>query len=881
MADKNPKPSSVITLGGKGSSLSAVSVFAVANGLAQVRIDSSILDKLNSSSSNRKSPPVKCHIPIPKILTLEESRAFLLALLNKLLLSGSASPVLPVLISEILNTGSKALDLGEVEVSAEEVGVLEKTCASLHGICGILDYESSALSTIADVVAAISCEASRADVGALNLMDSGDGFSVKDEVGVASDLKVLLNGSKLVGKVEVDAVSEIPKIHGSLREVVRMVHLRTRVELNSGGKVDKAGGAGKAVATVVSPLAASLRYLGESSLSRANMNLNSIGSDNLRSSLVGLFEGKCPSIDGLKNAYRLISEAVFEEDYVKFLHEVNGLLGMVWEIVIWEAITAFVSLEGSESIGKIGVEVNGGDQKGNVGKKSEKKKKVLGKGTSVIVQLVKERLQSGGGDAVDASSLLGKWVEGVHSFLDLKDPEFDSLLMKVKEILESNESRRLPKLPKGTRDFAKEQMAVREKAFSIIGDVFKRHGAMALDTPVFELRETLMGKYGEDSKLIYDLADQGGELCSLRYDLTVPFARYVAMNGLTSFKRYQIAKVYRRDNPSKGRYREFYQCDFDIAGQYESMGPDFEVVKILTELLDELNIGDYEVKLNHRKLLDGMLDICGVPPEKFRTICSSIDKLDKQTFEQIKREMVEEKGLTIETAEKIGTFVKERGPPLELLSKLKQEGSEFLGNNASVAALTDLEILFTALEKSKCINKVVFDLSLARGLDYYTGVIFEAVFKGATQVGSIAAGGRYDNLIGMFGTKQVPAVGTSLGIERVFNIMEQLQKDQNQAIRATETQVLVSIFGNDLSQAAELVSELWNAKLKAEYMVNKRPTKHFDRAEESRIPWMILVGEREQNEGIVRLRDTTTREEILVPRSRIVEELQRRLTPSS
>ncbi|KAL6315297.1 hypothetical protein AAG906_000387 [Vitis piasezkii] len=855
MADKNPKPSSVITLGGKGSSLSAASVFAVANGLAQVRIDSSILDKLNSSSSNRKSPPVKCHIPIPKILTLEESRAFLLALLNKLLLSGSASPVLPVLISEILNTGSKALDLGEVEVSAEEVGVLEKTCASLHGICGILDYESSALSTIADVVAAISCEASRADVGALNLMDSGDGFSVKDEVGVASDLKVLLNGSKLVGKVEVDAVSEIPKIHGSLREVVRMVHLRTRVELNSGGKVDKAVGAGKAVATVVSPLAASLRYLGESSLSRANMNLNSIGSDNL-------------SIDGLKNAYRLISEAVFEEDYVKFLHEVNGLLGMVWEIVIWEAITAFVSLEGSESIGKIGVEVNGGDQKGNVGKKSEKKKKVLGKGTSVIVQLVKERLQSGGGDAVDASSLLGKWVEGVHSFLDLKDPEFDSLLMKVKEILESNESRRLPKLPKG------------ESIFNY-RDVFKRHGAMALDTPVFELRETLMGKYGEDSKLIYDLADQGGELCSLRYDLTVPFARYVAMNGLTSFKRYQIAKVYRRDNPSKGRYREFYQCDFDIAGQYESMGPDFEVIKILTELLDELNIGDYEVKLNHRKLLDGMLDICGVPPEKFRTICSSIDKLDKQTFEQIKREMVEEKGLTIETAEKIGTFVKERGPPLELLSKLKQEGSEFLGNNASVAALTDLEILFTALEKSKCINKVVFDLSLARGLDYYTGVIFEAVFKGATQVGSIAAGGRYDNLIGMFGTKQVPAVGTSLGIERVFNIMEQLQKDQNQAIRATETQVLVSIFGNDLSQAAELVSELWNAKLKAEYMVNKRPTKHFDRAEESRIPWMILVGEREQNEGIVRLRDTTTREEILVPRSRIVEELQRRLTPSS
>ena len=203
MADKKPKASSVITLGGKGSSLSAASVFAVANGLAQVRIDSSILDKLkSSSSSNRKSLPVKFHIPIPKILTFEESRAFLLALLNKLLLSGSASTVLPVLISNVLNAGSKNLDLGEVEVSAEEVGILDKSCACLYGICGILDYESSALSTIADVVAAMSSEASKADVGALNLMDSGDGLSVKDEVGVSSDLKVLLKRSGENGAFE-------------------------------------------------------------------------------------------------------------------------------------------------------------------------------------------------------------------------------------------------------------------------------------------------------------------------------------------------------------------------------------------------------------------------------------------------------------------------------------------------------------------------------------------------------------------------------------------------------------------------------------------------------------------------------------------------------
>ena len=277
---------------------------------------------------------------------------------------------------------------------------------------------------------------------------------------------------------------------------------------------------------------------------------------------------------------------------------------------------------------------------------------------------------------------------------------------------------------------------------------------------------------------------QGGELCSLRYDLTVPFARYCAMNGITSIKRYQIAKVYRRDNPSHGRYREFYQCDFDIAGLSEPMGPDFEVVKILTELLDKLEIGDYVVKLNHRKLLDGMLEICGVPAEKFRTICSSIDKLDKQTFEQVKREMVEEKGLSSEVADRIGSFVKEKGAPMELLNKLREEGSEFLGNKSSKEALDELSIMFEALERSKCSGRVVFDLSLARGLDYYTGVIFEAVCIGA-EVGSIAAGGRYDNLIGMFGKEIVPAVGMSLGIERVFNILEKKQKLEERKTRVS------------------------------------------------------------------------------------------------
>ncbi|RZC51498.1 hypothetical protein C5167_019926 [Papaver somniferum] len=305
------------------------------------------------------------------------------------------------------------------------------------------------------------------------------------------------------------------------------------------------------------------------------------------------------------------------------------------------------------------------------------------------------------------------------------------------------------------------------------------------------------------------------------------------MNGISSFKSYQIGKVYRRDNPTEGRYREFYQCDFDIAGQYCKMVPDFEVVKVLTELLDELNIGSYEIKLNHRKLLDGMLEICGVPPEKFRTICSSIDKLDKLEFEKIKKEMVEEKGLTAELADKIGAL--------------------------------ELEILFQALERSKCIDRVVFDSSLARGLDYYTGVIFEAVSKGTIKDGgSIGAGGRYDNLIGTFSGRQVLAVGVSLAIERVFNIMEKLDKERNQSVRATETQVLVSILGEDLGLAAELVSELWGAKIKAEYLVNKRFEKHIKSAMESRIPFMVIVGEQKNTRGVVRIEDVEANTEEVV-----------------
>lgn len=877
----------MLTLGGKGSSLSSASVFefTIASPPMLLKIDPSALARLSSAPSGHNlkssSPSFKFQQSVPDFLTPEEARASILLLLYKILLGGSSSSSSTASqLSDILNNETQTPTI-DLDVAKQDDLYLLNSCwpgVALHGICALLDHTASSLATVADAVAALSCEALKADAStAFNFFtDSGDGSSDKDRVAVANDFKVLLNGSKLRGNLQCDQVYNIPIIHGRLRSLCKSVHSSTRVELNS--IPSAGGGASEDLTALFSSLAFALQNLGESSWIRAKLCVQNLAKDNLFPSLAESFSAGCPDLDSLKASIMSFVSSKMEKSYIKSLHEIYNLSEAVRKILSWEATISFISLEGSElmenwQVGtQVKEDIDGVSAKSD--KKKDKKKKVMGKGTTVLMQFIKDRLQSVTSKVIDSSALPEKVAQGFLSFLDLKDPGFEHLLQKVKDVVDSNESRRLPKLPKGTRDFAKEQMAVREKAFSIIGNVFKRHGAMALDTPVFELRETLTGKYGEDSKLIYDLADQGGELCSLRYDLTVPFARYVAMNGLTSFRRYQMAKVYRRDNPSKGRYREFYQCDFDIAGD-ETIAADFEVVKILTELLDELNIGDYEIKLNHRKLLDGMLDICGVPSHKVRTICSSIDKLDKQSFDQIQKEMIEEKGLDAETVEKIGSFVKLRGHPLKLLSELKKEGSEFLKNDASNQALKDLEKLFQALDNSRCVDKVVLDLSLARGLDYYTGVIFEAVFKGATQVGSIAAGGRYDNLIGMFGTKRVAAVGVSLGIERVFTIMEQLQKDEKQALRASETQVLVSILGDDISLAAKLVSMCWDAKLKAEFMANKRLTKHFDRAKEFGIPWMVMVGEREINEGTVKLKNKEAKVEVEVPTSNFVDELMR------
>ena len=457
-----------------------------------------------------------------------------------------------------------------------------------------------------------------------------------------------------------------------------------------------------------------------------------------------------------------------------------------------------------------------------------------------------------------------------------------SLIETVLAALLSGGVQRKPKIAKGTRDYLPEQMAIRDEAFQIIRRVFKSHGAVEIDTPVFELKDTLTGKYGEDSKLIYDLADQGGELLALRYDLTVPFARFLSLNSVGNIKRFHIGKVYRRDQPqlAKGRYREFYQCDFDIAGTYGRMVPDSECVAVACDILDSLPIGDFGIKLNHRCLLDAILDICGVPADKFRTICSAVDKLDKEPWEEVKREMTEDKGLKADVADRIGEFVLQKGEPWTQYKAL-MESKKFGDHKGAAEAMEDLRILFEYLEAMDKLRFVSFDLSLARGLDYYTGVIYEAVcMSGNTQVGSIGGGGRYDNLVSMFqeAGKVTPCVGVSVGIERVFTLMEaRLREEQGGSIKRPNVNVLIATVGEGMMvHRMRLAKTLWDANISAEFSQQDNPKLKYEIANalDRDIPFMAIVGEEEIKEGKCKVKDLKARTEDTVDIAELVSTLK-------
>ncbi|KZT02043.1 histidyl-tRNA synthetase [Laetiporus sulphureus 93-53] len=473
--------------------------------------------------------------------------------------------------------------------------------------------------------------------------------------------------------------------------------------------------------------------------------------------------------------------------------------------------------------------------------------------------------------------------------------------------------RMLLKTPKGTRDYGPSEMFCREHIERIVKECFTTYGGGCLDTPVFERKDILAGKYGEDAKLIFDLMDQGGEQLALRYDHTVPLARYLAMNGAISAqaKLWQVGKVYRRDNPvmSKGRMREFSQADFDIAGVWDPMIPDAELVSLLCTIMTRLDVGEFTVKINHRKILDGIFEVCGVPEEKIRTISSAVDKLDKLPWIEVKKEMTDEKGLDAAVADKIGEYVKHKGGP-ELLARLRADEA-LMANAHAKLGIEEMGILFTYLKSYKVIDKLLFDLSLARGLDYYTGIIYEAIVEASAPpgftpadafpssctpssappapapkkkskkapadeeeeeidesqvgVGSIAAGGRYDNLVGLFTaaaagegkkTAGLPCVGVSFGLDRVFALV--WPKWVAKGMRSKETMVYVMAAGDGLlAERVELVQELRAAGIKTDFLFKKKPKlpAQFAAGERDEVPFAVILGGDELKEGLVTVKE--------------------------
>lgn len=319
------------------------------------------------------------------------------------------------------------------------------------------------------------------------------------------------------------------------------------------------------------------------------------------------------------------------------------------------------------------------------------------------------------------------------------------------------------------------------------------------------------------------------------------------------------------------------------------MMPDAEVLKVAVDILSSLPIGDFVIKLNHRLLLDAMLEIAGVPASKFRPICSAIDKLDKEPWAAVRAEMVDDKGLDGAAADAIGRMVQLRGEPNAILAALTAEGSFFAGHAGAATALGELRTLFAYLTSlGGALSHLLFDLSLARGLDYYTGVIYEAVLTDPTVgVGSIAAGGRYDNLVGMFaapGTPPIPCVGVSIGVERVFAIMEARAAAAAAAgLKRKPVSVFVASIpaerpGHDMALARmSVAAELWAAGFTAEMMYADNPklAKQMTACLEAGTPYIVILAEDELDKGLVGVKDLAGREQVAVPRAELVATLRR------
>lgn len=783
------------------------------------------------------------------------------------------------------SAGLQPVTLTESEATTLSSGLFFTTGVSC--LIGIAAF--NLISSVVDGVAALSCEGYGARTDPFDSTHFDLNRPHRGQMSSASNIRLLLEGSKRVNTcTSTDSVSDAafhaaPQVHGPAQDILNMAIKALEIELNSseGGPLD---------GSLTRGYDPTQSLLLMSNITNAIILVASASSVRTRT----LNSGSADTFVDPRYISDTLLQALFAVDTLNdsLSAELSAALQLLATLEGASAAGAAKKGKGEHVINK---PTKGGEdesswtpeQRAKIEKKRQEKAEkeaakaaakaakkssghvlILGAGSAQLRTYVSTTLTS---DSTDGTVRFNPY--------DSTDDGFIVFMGKLLEALRSGGEKRRPRIPKGTRDYTSEQMRIREQVFATIRRVFKRHGGVEIDTPVFELREILMGKYGEDSKLIYDLADQGGELLSLRYDLTVPFARFLAMNSVVNIKRYHIAKVYRRDQPqlNRGRYREFYQCDFDIAGTYNPMVPDAEVITIGTEILTELPVGPFIIKLNHRRLLDAIFDICGVPAEKFRPICSAVDKLDKCEWAEVRKEMVEEKGLLPEVADKIGTFVCFHGEPKTLWNQLKTE-KKFGDHVAAGEAMEDLRILFDYLEGMGSLQYISFDLSLARGLDYYTGVIYEAVLTdGTSQVGSISAGGRYDNLVGMFSptNTQTPCVGISIGVERVFTIIEKKAEAMNLLLAPTMQVFIASIGPGFVAHRMKLAKLLWSSNISAEYAHQENPKlkKQMDDVLERGLPFMLVFGESEVKKGVVKIKDMKKHTEVEVEVNKIVPTL--------
>ena len=439
-----------------------------------------------------------------------------------------------------------------------------------------------------------------------------------------------------------------------------------------------------------------------------------------------------------------------------------------------------------------------------------------------------------------------------------------------------------PTIPKGTRDFSPEEMAKRNYIFNTIREVYHLYGFQQIETPAMETLSTLMGKYGEEGdKLLFKIQNSGDyfsgicdeELLSrnaaklasrfcekgLRYDLTVPFARYVVMHReeLTfPFKRYQIQPVWRADRPQKGRYREFYQCDADVVGS-DSLLNEVELMQIVDRVFSRFGIRVC-IKINNRKILTGIAEIIG-EAEKIVDITVAIDKLDKIGLEHVNAEL-RDKGISDEAIAKLQPIILLSGSNDEKLATLKQV---LAASETGLKGVEESAFILNTLQAMELKNEIELDLTLARGLNYYTGAIFE-VKALDVQIGSITGGGRYDNLTGVFGLSGVSGVGISFGADRIFDVLNQLDLYPREAVNGT--QLLFINFGEkEAAFALQALKQAREAGIRAEIFPDaSKMKKQMSYANAKKIPFVALVGENEMAEKKVTLKNMTSGEQQLL-----------------